>query len=82
MFELFASQSLPGCALHPQQISTPTDIPKSKRNALQTLHALSALSNYEDVLEDSEYLFVVSLRANGGDLAEFLDRRIPSLTRI
>ena len=76
MFELFASQSLPGCALHPQQISTPTDIPKSN------LHALSALSNYEDVLEDSEYLFVVSLRANGGDLAEFLDRRIPSLTRI
>ncbi|CAE7519696.1 CPK30 [Symbiodinium natans] len=32
------------------------------------------LSSVTDVLEDSEYLFVVSLRANGGDLAEFLDR--------
>ncbi|CAE7838116.1 unnamed protein product [Symbiodinium sp. CCMP2592] len=40
------------------------------------------LSAVTDVLEDSEYLFVVSLRANGGDLAEFLDRRIPLLWRV
>ncbi|CAE7654118.1 unnamed protein product [Symbiodinium sp. KB8] len=40
------------------------------------------LSAVTDVLEDSEYLFVVSLRANGGDLAEFLERRIPSETRL
>ena len=33
-----------------------------------------AMQLHQDVLEDSEYLFVVSLRANGGDLAEFLDR--------
>eukprot|EP00439_Symbiodinium_sp_Y106_P068531 s387_g11.t1 len=48
-------------------------LPGEQRKMLQ--HPM--LSAVTDVLEDSEYLFVVSLRANGGDLAEFLDRRIP-----